>query len=112
MDYIFQRGSIKIVLFGAWLLTVLTSSAGGVGKIHNSVMNAGGINLEKCLASCSGNNYKFGRAVVGMTVMQNLFSTLDFVPEICYHKAIYLQEYKVQPHRVAKLQFILFLESY
>lgn len=53
-------------------------------------MNEGGINLEKCLASCSGNNYKFGRAVVGMTVMQNLFSTLDFVPEICYHKAIYL----------------------
>lgn len=75
-------------------------------------MNAGGINLEKGLASCSGNNYKFGRAVVDMTVMQNLFSTLDFVPEICYHKAIYLQEYKVQPHRVAKLQFILFLESY
>ena len=24
-------------------------------------MNAGGINLEKGLASCSGNNYKFGR---------------------------------------------------
>ena len=53
-------------------------------------MNAGGINLEKCLASCSGNNYKFGRAVVDMTVMQNLFSKLDFVPEICYHKTIYL----------------------
>ena len=53
-------------------------------------MNAGGINLEKCLASCSGNNYKFGRAVVDMTVMQNLFSTLDFVPKICYHKTIYL----------------------
>ena len=112
MDYIFQRGSIKIVLFGAWLLTVLTSFAEGVGKIHNSVMNAGGINLEKGLASCSCNNYKFGRAVVDMTVMQSLFSTLDFVPKICYHKTIYLQEYKVQPHRVAKLQFILFLESY
>lgn len=53
-------------------------------------MNAGGINLEKGLVSCSCNNYKFGRAVVGMTVMQNLFSKLDFVPEICYHKTIYL----------------------
>ena len=53
-----------------------------------------------------------GGSVVDMTVIQNLFSTLDFVPEICYHKVIYLQEHKVQPHRVAKLQFILFLESY